>query len=155
MAVNRAVPLMYPKLKAQFGNRVTYMQSPKSHVLVEFSFDVVQVAAGAYAPEAYHSYIGFKVAKSALERAFHDTYGIEMKDVFLGEDLAIATYRHAVRRPFPETGGMGQEADEIMGVTPGIGRGALCLHLPAQAMQELARITRSPTASPGSSRHTI
>ena len=47
LAVNRAVPLMYPKLKKQFGNRVTYAQSPKSHVLVEFSFDVVQVAAGA------------------------------------------------------------------------------------------------------------
>ena len=56
LAVNRAVPLMYPKLKAQFGNTVTYAQSPKSHVLVEFSFDVVQVAAGAYAPAAYHSY---------------------------------------------------------------------------------------------------
>jgi hypothetical protein len=26
-------------LKARFGNRVTYAQSPKSHVLVEFSFD--------------------------------------------------------------------------------------------------------------------
>jgi hypothetical protein len=70
MEVNRAVPLMYPKLKARFGNPITYMQSPKSHVLVEFSFDVVQVAAGAYAPEAYHSYIGFKVAKPALERAY-------------------------------------------------------------------------------------
>src|ERR1700724_1267940 len=76
MAVNRAVPLMYPKLKAEFGNNVTYEQSPRSHVLVEFSFDVVQVAAGAYAPEAYHQYIGFKVAKSALERAFHEIYGI-------------------------------------------------------------------------------
>src|SRR5438128_8929708 len=102
MAVNRAVPLMYPKLKAKFGNAVTYVQSPKSHVLVEFSFDVVQVAAGAYAPEAYHSYIGFKVAKPALERAFRRIYGIEMKDVFLSEDLAIATYRHAVGTTIPE-----------------------------------------------------
>src|SRR3954454_6837272 len=91
LAVNRAVPLMYPKLKAKFGNRVTFMQSPKHHVLVEFSFDVVQVAAGAYAPESYHAYIGFKVAKPLLERAFHETYGIEMKDLFLSEDLAIAT----------------------------------------------------------------
>ena len=55
LAVNRAVALMYPKLKKQFGNRVTYAQSPKNHVLVEFSFDVVQVAAAAYAPEAYHT----------------------------------------------------------------------------------------------------
>src|SRR5579872_4333569 len=41
MAVNRAVPMMYPKLKAEFGDRVTYVQSPAKHVLVEFSFDVV------------------------------------------------------------------------------------------------------------------
>src|SRR5205823_11072429 len=74
LAVNRAVPLLYPKLKAKFGNRVTFMQSPKHHVLVEFSFDVVQVAAGAYAPESYHAHIGFKVAKPLLEQAFHETY---------------------------------------------------------------------------------
>jgi len=55
MAVNRAVPLIYPKLKAQFGRYVTYAQSPKSHVLVEFSFDVVQVAGAAYARSASRS----------------------------------------------------------------------------------------------------
>jgi hypothetical protein len=122
MAVNRAVPLMYPKLKAEFGNSVTYAQSPKRHVLVEFSFDVVQVAAGAYAPEAYHSYIGFKVAKPALERAFLETYGIEMKDVFLSEDLAIATYRHAVGTTIPEMTKVawGKKRDQIVKVTPGI-----------------------------------
>jgi hypothetical protein len=124
MAVNRAVPLMYPKLKAEFGNNVTYVQSPKSHVLVEFAFDVVQVAAGAYAPEAYHSYIGFKVAKPALERAFRDTYGIEMKDLFLSEDLAIATYRHAVGTTIPEMTKVawGKKRDQIVKVTPGIQR---------------------------------
>jgi hypothetical protein len=47
--------------------------------MVEFSFDVVQVAAMAYAPEAYHSFIGFQVAKPLLERAFSETYGIQMK----------------------------------------------------------------------------
>jgi hypothetical protein len=124
MAVNRAVPLMYPKLKAEFGNNVTYVQSPKSHVLVEFAFDVVQVAAGAYAPEAYHSYIGFKVAKPALERAFRDTYGIEMKDLFLSEDLAIATYRHAVGTTIPEMTKVawGKKRDQIVKVTPGMQR---------------------------------
>lgn len=121
MAVNRAVPLMYPKLKAEFGNHVTYAQSPKSHVLVEFSFDVVQVAAGAYAPEAYHSYIGFKVAKPALERAFREMYGIEMKDIFLSEDLAIATYRHAVGTTIPEMTKLawGKKREQILKVTPG------------------------------------
>jgi Zinc dependent phospholipase C len=138
LAVNRAVSLMYPKLRAQFGNRVTYMQSPKSHVLVEFSFDVVQVAAGAYAPEAYHSYIGFKVAKSALETAFHDTYGIEMKDVFVSEDLAIATYRHAVATTIPEMTKVawGKKHDEIMKVTPGIRRQAFVFNFPRKQYEQ-------------------
>jgi hypothetical protein len=132
LAVNRAVPLMYPKLRAEFGNTVTYVQSPKSHVLVEFSFDVVQVAAGAYAPEAYHRYIGFKVAKPALERAFRDTYGIEMKDLFLNEDLAIATYRHAVGTTIPEMTKVawGKKRDQIVKVTPGMQRQKFVFTLP-------------------------
>src|SRR5207253_2346198 len=124
MAVNRAVPLMYPKLRARFGKTVTYGQSPKNHVLVEFSFDVVQVAAGAYAPEAYHSHIGFKVAKRVLERAFLDTYGLDMKDLFLSEDLAIATYRHAIGTTIPEMTKVawGRKRDQIVKVTPGMAR---------------------------------
>ncbi len=122
MAVNRAVPLMYPKLKAQFGNRVTYAQSPKNHVLVEFSFDVVQVAAAAYASEAYHSFIGFRVAKPLLERAFSETYGIQMKDLFFNEDLAIGTYRHAIGTTIPEMTKVAwsKKHDEIMKVIPGV-----------------------------------
>ena len=76
LAVNRAVALMYPKLKTQFGSAITYAQSPKNHVMVEFSFDVVQVASAAYAPEAYHTFIGFEVSRPLLERAFSETYGV-------------------------------------------------------------------------------
>ncbi len=47
-AVNRAVPIAYPKLRKKYGDRVTYAQAPANHVIVEFSFDVVQAAAGAY-----------------------------------------------------------------------------------------------------------
>jgi hypothetical protein len=131
MAVNRAVPIMYPKLRAEFGNTVTYVQSPTKHVLVEFSFDVVQVAAGAYAPEAYHSYIGFKVATPALERAFLDTYGIAMKDLFLDRDLAIATYRHAVGTTIPEITKVAwqKKREEIERVTPGIQKQAFVFNL--------------------------
>src|SRR5215831_16467897 len=39
-AVNRAVALMFPKLRAKYGKSVTYVKSPASHILVEFSFDV-------------------------------------------------------------------------------------------------------------------
>jgi hypothetical protein len=131
MAVNRAVPLMYPKLKAQFGNVVTYQQSPGNHVLVEFSFDVVQVAAGAYAPESYHSYIGFQVPKQALERAFKDTYGLDMKDVFLSVDLSIATYRHAVGTTIPEMTKVAwaHRQDQIVKVTPGMNRAKFVFNL--------------------------
>jgi len=131
MAVNRAVPLMYPRLRARFGSSVTYAESPKSHVLVEFSFDVVQVAAGAYAPAAYHSYIGFKVAKPALERAFRKTYGIEMKDVFFNEDLAIATYRHAIATTIPEMTKVAwsKKRDEIMRVAPSMQRKTFVFNL--------------------------
>ena len=66
---------------------------PASHVIVEFSFDIVQAAAGAYLPESYHQFVGFKVATPLLERSFRETYGLEMKDVFRDEELAISTYR--------------------------------------------------------------
>jgi len=138
MAVNRVVPLMYPKLKKAFGNRVTYAQSPKNHVLVEFSFDVVQVAAAAYAPEAYHAFIGFRVAKPLLERAFSETYGIEMKDIFFNEDLAIGTYRHAVATTIP---GMtkvawGKKRDQIQKVIPGAKKEAVVFNLRRQQYEK-------------------
>jgi hypothetical protein len=131
LATNRAVALMYPKLKKKFGNEVTYAQSPKSHVMVEFSFDVVQVAAAAYAPEAYHSFIGFRVAKPLLERTFRATYGIEMKDIFFSEDLAIGTYRHAVGTTIPEMTKVAWEKkhDEITKVIPSARKETVVFHL--------------------------
>lgn len=101
-AVNKAVAMMFPKLRAKYGDTVTYVDSPASHVIVEFSFDIVQAAAGAYLPEAYHSFIGFQVSKPLLERAFRETYGLDMKDVFGDEDLALSTYRHSVSEIIPE-----------------------------------------------------
>jgi hypothetical protein len=101
-AVNPSVPLMFPKLKDEYGPTVTYADSPSSHVRVEFSFDVLQVAAGAYLPDAYHRFIGFQVARPLLDRAFLEIYGIELKDVFGDEDLAISSYRKAVSELIPE-----------------------------------------------------
>jgi hypothetical protein len=138
LAVNRAVALMYPKLKSKFGNGITYEQAPKNHILVEFSFDVVQVAAGAYAPKAYHSYIGFKVAKPALERAFRATYGLEMKDVFFSEDLAIGTYRHAVATTIPEMTKVAwrQKREEILKVVPTMKRETFVFNLSRQQYEK-------------------
>jgi hypothetical protein len=102
VGVNRAVAMMYPKLRAEYGDSVTYADSPATHVLVEFSFDVVQAASGAYVSDMYRAFIGFEVAKPLLERAFLATYGIAMEDVFLTEDLAFGSYRHAISETIPQ-----------------------------------------------------
>ena len=65
VAVNRAVAMMFPKLEKKFGPVVTYEDSPAAHLKVEFSFDVIQVAQGHYAPESYHDFIGFQCAPTA------------------------------------------------------------------------------------------
>jgi hypothetical protein len=101
IAINRSVPLLFPKLERQYGDRVTYEENPSAHLRTEFGFDVVQVARGAYAPKAYHDFIGFEVATPVLERAFHDTYGLELKDVFGNYGLAIGTFRWAVSQAIP------------------------------------------------------
>jgi len=126
LGVNRAVPIEYPKLRARYGDEVTYIEDPKRHIMVEFAFDVVQVASGAFLPQAYHNFIGFEVATDLVERAFHDTYGIEMKDVFASEDLAIGTFRYAVSTTIPQMTQVAWEKkrDEIEKLIPKVQRNA-------------------------------
>ena len=121
-AVNKAVALMFPKLREKFGTPITYVEAPASHVIVEFSFDIVQAAAGAYVPESYHQFIGFKVATPLLERSFRETYALEMKDVFRDEELAISTYRHSVSELIPELTRTAwrDKREEIERLTPGV-----------------------------------
>jgi len=122
-AVNRAVALMFPKLRAKYGDAIPYAKSPATHVLVEFSFDVVQAAAAAYPANVYHEHIGFEVSKPLLERAFRDTYSIDLKDVFLFDvDLAIGSYRHAIGEWIPELtrAAWKDKKEEIERLMPGI-----------------------------------
>src|SRR5690349_17979055 len=88
IATNHAVPLMYPKLRAKFGDDIPYDKAPKQHILVEFSFDVVHVAGGAYAPQAFHRFIGFEVADDLVERTFKQIYALDMGDQFTDRSLA-------------------------------------------------------------------
>ena len=124
IAINHSVPLRYPKLRKKYGGLVTYEEGKKEHILVEFSFDVVEVAASAYAPDAYHDFIGFQVAKPLLERSFGETYGLEMKDVFISEDIAIGTYRRAVSKTIPHMTRVAwaQKRGQIQTLIPGIQR---------------------------------
>lgn len=101
-AVNRSVALEFPKLAKKYGNEVTYGQNPKAHIRTEFGFDVTQVAKGRYTSDTYHDFIGFKVSKPAMERAFRNTYGVEFASMFKSEDLAIGTYRRSISKVIPE-----------------------------------------------------
>jgi hypothetical protein len=101
MATNVSVPLLYPKLAARFGKSVTYEDDPFSHSKTEFGFDVFQASKSRYASEAYKAFIGFQVAKPVLQRAFEDTYGIPIHQVFFNLDLAIGSYRRAVGTILP------------------------------------------------------
>jgi hypothetical protein len=101
IATNRTVPLLYPDLRAKFGNSITYADDPFSHSKTEFAFDVFQASRGRYASDAYKDFIGFQVSKPVLERAFLDTYGMKIEQVFLEFDLAIGSYRRAVGTIFP------------------------------------------------------
>src|SRR5437660_5352767 len=101
-AVNQAVAIEYPKLRAKFGKSVRYAQDKTAHLKTEFGFDTVQVAKNRYASQQYHDFIGFQVAKSLLERVFHVVSGVELKDVLAHEDLAVGSYRFSVSRLIPQ-----------------------------------------------------
>src|ERR1700680_569986 len=101
-AVNQAVAIQYPKLRAKYGNSVRYAEDHTAHLKTEFGFDMAQVAKNRYASRQYHDFIGFQVSKPLLERTFPVVYGVELKDVLTHEDLAVGSYRFAVSRMIPE-----------------------------------------------------
>ncbi|MBT9395283.1 zinc dependent phospholipase C family protein [Hymenobacter sp. NST-14] len=98
---NKAMPSVYPELQAKFGNSITYEEAPIQHTQLEFAFDVVQVASGRYRTADYQRSIGFKVDKPVLERAFLKTYGLELGQVIFNVDLAVSSFRFAVRSLIP------------------------------------------------------
>ena len=101
LAVNTSVALQYPKLRRKYGPIVTYGDNPAAHLRVEFGFDVLEVAGGHYAPTEYHDHIGFEVSQRLLEASFRNVYGLDLNDIFSDLDVAIGTYRFAVRTFLP------------------------------------------------------
>jgi hypothetical protein len=120
--VNHAVPEVYPKLREKYGDEVLFGQSPTRHVMVEFSFDVLQVARGQFKSDAYQDLIGFEVARPLLERAFQETYGLELKELFGNVGLAIGTYRRAASQIIPDVTRVAwrEKRDEILAATPDV-----------------------------------
>jgi hypothetical protein len=100
--INRVVALEFPKLRKKYGDSVTYADDPKAHIRTEFGFDMVQVAKNRYTSDRYHDMIGFEVSKPLLQRAFQETYGLKIEDIFSSVDLAIGSYRRSVSILIPE-----------------------------------------------------
>ncbi len=101
-ATNPGEAALYPKLERKFGPVVTYEEDPAAHLKTEFGFDVLEVAKGNFAPEAYHNFVGFAVAQPLLERAFRDTYGLELSDMFSDFNRTVGSYRWAVCNMIPK-----------------------------------------------------
>lgn len=100
--INKVVALEFPKLRKKYGDKVTYADNPKAHIRTEFGFDMAQVAKSRYTSDRYHDMIGFEVSKPLLERAFFETYGLKLDDVFGNVDLAIGSYRRSISTLIPE-----------------------------------------------------
>ena len=138
VAVNRTVPMVYPKLRAKFGSQITYEDNPAAHLKTEFGFDVIEVARGQYANDAYHDFIGFKVAKPLLERAFEQTYCVPLKDLFTNLDLALGTYRWSVSQAIPEMtkAAWSAKKKDILSLQAGMTRRRYVYHISVSAYQK-------------------
>ncbi len=123
-ATNPGEPLLYPKLRRKYGDVITYEDNPAAHLKTEFGFDVLEIAKGNFAPQAYHDFIGFDVSTPVLERAFRDTYGLELRDLFTDFDRTIGSYRRAVSSTIPKATRIAwaQRKDDIQHSEPGITR---------------------------------
>ena len=138
IGVNRAVPLLYPKMKTKYGDLVTYEENPLAHVETEFGFDVLEVAQGRYAPDSYHDFIGFQVSAPLLEQAFRETYDLDLKSVLLDEDKVLDSYRHAVSQLLPKATRIAWslKKDAIMKDQPGMTKNKFLYNLSRASYQK-------------------
>ena len=101
--INRVVGIDFPKLRKKYGGRRSLTRMTLKPISrTEFGFDMVQVAKNRYTSDSYHDFIGFEVSKPLMERAFLQTYGLKLSDVFGSEDLSIGTFRHAIATVIPQ-----------------------------------------------------
>lgn len=104
-AVNRATAVEFPKLEKRFGSSVTYDESPHGHIRTEFAFDIAELSDGDFPSGRYLRYIGFKVPRKFLERAFQQTYGFDIHEVLGRAHPALRSYRSSVRSFIPAFAG--------------------------------------------------
>ena len=125
LATNLAVLILHPKLETEYGDSITYAESPSAHLQTEFRFDILQVAHRGEVPELFEHSIEFKVPIEFLARVFRETYGLELDDLFKNFDVALTTYRWGFRTLIDEVTGIawGLYQNDIERLEPGMVRG--------------------------------
>ena len=136
-AVNHSVAIEFPKLEKEYGPIVNYAQDPHAHVQVEFAFDINQLSKQRFAPSGYLEHIGLKIPSQLLRKAFFETYGLNLPGLIGTRDVALKTYRFAVRS-----------------FLPAIARAETILHkfppdMPSEAGDQLAKALRQAEAENG------
>ena len=145
--INRVVAITFPKLGTKYGPEVTYVDNPTAHIRTEFGFDMVQVAKNRYTSDNFHDFIGFNISKPVLDRAFQQTYGLQVQDVMHNEDLAIETFRHAISKIVPDMTRVAllSRRKEIVHDTPNFNEKKFLYHLSrAQYQKEWGNGYRKP-----------
>ena len=105
-ATNRVVAELYPELREEFGDEVTYAEDQGSHLQTEFRFDVFQLSRVKGGRDLFHHALQFEVATRALDEAMRSTYGLGLDDLFTSTDAAVLTYRYAFRGLIHEATGI-------------------------------------------------
>lgn len=100
-AINRAVPVEFPKLEARYGPVVNYAQGQRQHVQTEFAFDIYQISYRRLAPLNYLHRIGLNVPVHQLGLAFYQTYGLPDFADHRSHRFKVWGYRFAVRNFIP------------------------------------------------------
>jgi Zinc dependent phospholipase C len=102
VATNRAVPVEFPKLRAKYGDVVSYAEGPRQHIETEFAFDIDEIAHRRVAPLRFLRHIGLRVPVKQLALAYYQTYGLsEDFSRRRGRRFNVRSYRFAVRTFIP------------------------------------------------------
>src|ERR1035441_6215354 len=102
LATNLAVPLEFPKLRAQYGPVVNYAEGKYPHIQTEFAFDIDGIAHHRFAPVRYLRHVGLEVPVKQLALAFYQTYGLaEDFSGARGRRFNVRGYRFAVHAFIP------------------------------------------------------
>jgi hypothetical protein len=101
-AVNLAVSVEFPKLRAKYGREVTYADGKRQHIQTEFAFDIDEIVHRRMAPVRYLRHIGLGVPVRQLALAFYQTYGLsEDFSTRRKRRINVHGYRFAVRAFIP------------------------------------------------------